>query len=133
MLWKLLRVKTLSFWLPFTILMKPGLAHTALLHVLLCWALFVFFFSLGYSLFSVLQRNTYSIQACFLVAFVCLIYSCLRREKRRKTLKYLFYGFFPLTHALLAANFFFYLFFFSLKRVQKIRTSLQVEQHKSLP
>lgn len=80
-----------------------------------CFALlgFVcFFFSLGYSLFSVLQRNTYSIQACFLVAFVCLIYSCLRREKRRKTLKYLFYVFFPLTHALLAANFFFYLFFF---------------------
>lgn len=55
-----------------------------------CFALlgFVcFFFSLGYSLFSVLQRNTYSIQACFLVAFVCLIYSCLRREKKKKDLE----------------------------------------------
>lgn len=100
-----------------------------------CFALlgFVcFFFSLGYSLFSVLQRNTYSIQACFLVAFVCLIYSCLRREKKKKDLEVFILFFFSSYPCTSGSKFLFlpFFFFFSLKRVQKIRTSLQVEQHE---
>lgn len=80
-----------------------------------CFALlgFVcFFFSLGYSLFSVLQRNTYSIQACFLVAFVCLIYSCLRREKKKKDLEVFSLWFFSPYPCTSGSKFLFLPFFF---------------------
>lgn len=134
MLVKLLTVKSLSFWSLFTIFVKPGFAHIALLKV--------FFFRIGDTLCFLSCEGILSGWSTFHVVFSLFNLQLFKMRKKKKEFG-VFFFFFCLPHPCTSAReflglgllqtFFSYSVHFWRERGSKIRTLLQREQRKILP